>query len=71
MKPRAIRPEDLLGLTPAEVITDLARAIMRVEELCDRWDMLSKGESPTTKAIRAALASDHGQPAELPTHPLQ
>lgn len=28
--------------------------------LCDRWDALSKGESPTTKAIRAAYVTDVG-----------
>lgn len=27
----------------------------RVRALCAEWDRLSKGESPTTKAIRAAL----------------
>lgn len=27
-----------------------------VLELCDRWDRLPKGESPTTKAVREALA---------------
>ncbi len=29
-----------------------------IEDLCARWDHYSKGESPTTKAIRAAVAQD-------------
>jgi hypothetical protein len=31
------------------------RAIVNVLELCDEWDGYSKGESPTTKRIRAAI----------------
>jgi hypothetical protein len=31
-----------------------------VEELCARWDALSKGESETTKQIRAAAEADLG-----------
>lgn len=27
----------------------------RIEALCSRWDALTKGESPTTHQIRAAL----------------
>ena len=29
-----------------------------VLDLCDRWDALSKGETETTRAIRAAVAQD-------------
>lgn len=29
-----------------------------VLDLCDRWDALSKGQSPTSKAVRAAHAED-------------
>lgn len=31
-------------------------SVRHVLALCDRWDRLSKGESPTTAAIREALA---------------
>ena len=30
-------------------------ALDRVEALCARWDVVTKGESPTTKAIRRAV----------------
>ena len=30
-------------------------ALARVQALCERWDRYSKGESPTTASIRAAL----------------
>jgi hypothetical protein len=32
--------------------------VSAVLDLCDRWDALSNGESPATKAIRAAHAED-------------
>lgn len=33
-------------------------AVARVQMLCDEWDRLSKGESMTTSAVRAALDPD-------------
>jgi len=30
-------------------------AIARVLDLCDKWDELSKGESPTTQQLREAI----------------
>ena len=35
---------------------ELAQAVERVHALLDGWDRLSKGPSPTTERIRAALA---------------
>jgi hypothetical protein len=33
-------------------------AVRRVMKLCDEWDALSKGETPTTKQIRAAVRGE-------------
>lgn len=40
-----------------------------VLELCDQWDRLSKGESPTTAAIRQALAQPDGSIPPPPPPP--
>lgn len=37
---------------------DLADAVDRVLALCDEWDALSRGESPTTAAIRRAIGGE-------------
>lgn len=34
-------------------------ALQRVEGLLTAWDRMTKGESPTTRAIRAAIAGEH------------
>jgi hypothetical protein len=31
------------------------QAVMRVLAVCDEWDLLTKGESPTTARIRRAI----------------
>lgn len=36
----------------------LTRSLRRVESLCDFWDKISKGETSTTRQIRAAIAGD-------------
>jgi hypothetical protein len=33
-----------------------------VLDLCDRWDVLSKGETETTRAVREAYALDAAKP---------
>lgn len=37
------------------VVLQLLDGVDQVLALCEEWDRLSKGESPTTRAIRAAL----------------
>lgn len=33
-------------------------ALRRVMALCDHWDVITKGESPTTKQIRQAIRGE-------------
>ena len=34
---------------------ELPSTVMNVLALCDKWDAMSKGESPTTRTIRMAI----------------
>lgn len=43
-----------------EACTPRGDVMSAVLDLCDRWDALSKGESPTTKAVREAYIADVG-----------
>lgn len=54
----------LTGYVPAEsdnnataelVVAEAIRGVVKVLALCDEWDALSKGETPTTRKIREAL----------------
>jgi hypothetical protein len=37
------------------IAQDQERSIVRTLELCDAWDAMTKGESPTTAQVRARL----------------
>lgn len=51
------RPDGVLDQLLAEVYDD--GALERVRAVLVEWDRVSKGESPTTAAIRAAIAGVH------------
>jgi hypothetical protein len=47
-------------------VTAKPDAVARVEAWCEEQDRLSKGESPTTRSVRAALAGDETRCAKHP-----
>lgn len=44
-----------VGIAAGKLLTERGAALDRVEALCARWDRVSRGESPTTRAIRRAV----------------
>ena len=50
-------------MSPEDELREANQALGRVRDLCDHWDEISKGETSTTRQIRAAI---DGEPDEKP-----